>query len=153
VTDQGKPNGIQYEKTDVEVASVTKLGLAIVAVTALTAAALVPLIHVLKSRAERQDPPAPAMAGFGADRQAPLPRLQERPFDDWQILRRQQDELLTSYGWVDEGKGVAHIPIEEAMKRLVERGVPARPAPGASAAPSSPAAVAPAEHAPAEHHP
>jgi hypothetical protein len=152
VTDHGKPNGIQYEKSDVEISAVAKLGIAIVAVTALTAAGLVPVINLMKSRAEKHDRPAAPIAGFGADRRAPEPRLQERPFDDWQAMRRRQDELLGSYGWVDEGKGVARIPIDEAMKRLAERGLPARPAPDASKA--SPAAAAPAPpHAPAEHHP
>ncbi len=35
-------------------------------------------------------------------------------------------ERLGSYGWVDRGAGVAHIPIERAME-LVEKGVRARP--------------------------
>jgi hypothetical protein len=158
VTDHGKPNGIQYEKTDVDVASVTKLGLAIVLVTVVTAALLVPFINLLKARGEKHDPPAPALAGFGPDRKAPEPRLQERPFDDWRALHRQQDELLSGYGWVDETKGVAHIPIEEAMKRLAERGLPARLAPVVSAAPaagptSAAAPPVPAHDAPAERHP
>jgi hypothetical protein len=153
VTDHGKPNGIQYEKTDVDIASVTKLGLAILAITVVTALAIVPIIAVLKGRAEKHDPPAPEIAGFGPDRQAPEPRLQERPFDDWRTMHRQQDELLSSYGWVDEGKGVARIPIDEAMKRLAEKGLPARPAPAATPPPPVVAAPAPAAAAPAGHHP
>jgi hypothetical protein len=37
-------------------------------------------------------------------------------------------ERLGSYGWVDRGAGVAHIPIEQAME-LVAKGVRARPGP------------------------
>ena len=153
MTDHGKPNGIQYEKTDIDIAAVTKLGVAILLVTLVTALAIVPIIAVMKSRAEKHDPPAPPIAGFGPDRKAPEPRLQERPFDDWRAMHRQQDELLSSYGWVDEGKGVARIPIDEAMKRLAEKGLPARPAPAVSPAPAAVAAPAPAVAAPAEHHP
>ncbi len=158
MTEHGKPNGIQYEKTDVDIAVVAKLGLAIVLLTAVTAALLVPLVSLLKARGERHDPPAPPIAGFGADRKPPGPLLQERPFDDWRAMHKEQDELLSSYGWVDETKGVAHIPIEEAMKRLVERGLPARPMPSASPAPSvgpasAPAPPVPAHDAPAERHP
>jgi hypothetical protein len=153
VTDHGKPNGIQYEKTDIDIGVVTKLGVAILAVTMVTAAALVPVIRVMKGRAEKHDPPAPPVVGFGPDRKAPEPRLQERPFDDWRAMHRQQDELLTSYGWVDETKGVARIPIDEAMKRLAEKGLPARPAPVASPVPATVAAPASAASAPAEHHP
>lgn len=35
-------------------------------------------------------------------------------------------ERLGSYGWVDRGAGIAHIPIDRAME-LVEQGVRARP--------------------------
>jgi len=38
-------------------------------------------------------------------------------------------ERLGSYGWVDRGAGVAHIPIDRAME-LVEKGVRARPGGG-----------------------
>jgi hypothetical protein len=41
-------------------------------------------------------------------------------------LRDREDELLTSYGWVDRNAGVVRIPIEEAMKIVVQRGLPAR---------------------------
>ena len=34
-------------------------------------------------------------------------------------------EHITTYGWVDREGGVVHIPIDEAMKRLVDEGVPA----------------------------
>jgi hypothetical protein len=153
VTDHGKPNGIQYEKTDIDIAAVTKLGLAIVLVTVVTAAALIPLVAFMKGRAEKHDPPAAPIAGFGPDRKAPEPRLQERPFDDWRAMHRQQHELLAGYGWVDEGKGIARIPIDEAMKRLAERGLPARPAAPAAAATPVPAPAAPAAQAPAEEHP
>lgn len=150
MTDHGKPNGIQYEKTDIDIAAVTKLGIAIVLITVVTAALLVPVINLLKARGEKHDPPAPPIAGFGPDRKAPEPRLQERPFDDWQALHRQQVEQLSSYGWVDEGKGIARIPIEEAMRRLAQQGLPARPAPGPSpiAAAPAPSAAAPAGHRP-----
>lgn len=152
MTDHGKPNGIQYEKTDIDIGAVTKLGIAILAVTTVTALAIVPIIGVMKGRAEKLDPPAPPIAGFGPDRKAPEPRLQERPFDDWRAMHRQQEELLSSYGWIDESRGVARVPIDEAMKRLVEKGLPARPAPAAPPA-AAVAAPAPPASTPAEHHP
>jgi len=38
-------------------------------------------------------------------------------------VRRDEQERMHSYGWVDEKKGIARIPIEEAMKKLAEQGV------------------------------
>ncbi len=40
--------------------------------------------------------------------------------------RTARRERLGSFGWVDRGAGVAHIPIEQAME-LVAKGVRARP--------------------------
>ena len=46
-----------------------------------------------------------------------------------------QQEILNSYGWVDKQNGVVRIPIDQAMRLTLERGLPARaakPAPPAS---------------------
>ena len=56
----------------------------------------------------------------------PEPRLQTNPREDLRELRAKEDELLGSYGWVDKNAGVVRIPIEDAMKLTVERGLPAR---------------------------
>ena len=45
-------------------------------------------------------------------------------------FRRQEDELLTSYGWVEKDRGVARMPIAEAMRLVGDRGkLPTFPAP------------------------
>jgi hypothetical protein len=38
---------------------------------------------------------------------------------------RDEDKRLAGYGWVDREKGLVHIPIEEAMKKLAGH-LPAR---------------------------
>jgi hypothetical protein len=43
-----------------------------------------------------------------------------------------QEKQLNSYGWVDEKAGVAHIPIDQAMKLIEQRGLPVRPQTGAN---------------------
>lgn len=53
----------------------------------------------------------------------PEPRLQLSPSADYQEQRRREDEILKNYGWIDRDKGVAHIPIDEAMQILAQRGV------------------------------
>jgi hypothetical protein len=56
----------------------------------------------------------------------PEPRLQTDPRDDMANLRRSEDDVLDSYGWVDRNAGVVRIPIERAMTLVVERGLPTR---------------------------
>lgn len=42
-------------------------------------------------------------------------------------LKAADEQVLTTYGWVDQGQGVARIPIERAKTLIVERGLPTRP--------------------------
>jgi hypothetical protein len=64
----------------------------------------------------------------GAPQQPPEPRLQGQPTKDLVEMRREEDEALSTYGWVDPQAGVVRIPIDRAMDRVLERGLPARPA-------------------------
>lgn len=52
------------------------------------------------------------------------PQLQEEPADEWETLRQQQEAVLHRYEWIDEGAGVARIPIERAMAIIAAQGVP-----------------------------
>lgn len=63
-----------------------------------------------------------------SDNGAPLLEVDEKgQLRDFLMKQAQQ---LNSYGWVDEKAGVAHIPIEQAMKLIVQRGLPVRPESG-----------------------
>lgn len=43
--------------------------------------------------------------------------------------RARAREWLTSYGWIDRPGGIARVPIEEGMRAVLERGLPARDEP------------------------
>jgi hypothetical protein len=62
----------------------------------------------------------------GQERVPPGPRLQANPREDLRELRSAEDAVLTTYGWVDPNSGVVRIPIDEAMKLTVQRGLPSR---------------------------
>ncbi|MBI2816342.1 MAG: hypothetical protein HYX72_05355 [Acidobacteria bacterium] len=59
----------------------------------------------------------------------PEPRLQSTPGhtispeQELKQMQRENNEVLSTYGWVDQQHGIAKIPIEEAMKLLVQRGL------------------------------
>jgi hypothetical protein len=72
---------------------------------------------------ERQQPPPPVMKARNA-REAPLPRLQTHPTRELADYRKQQDDILHGYGWIDTQAGIVHIDIDEAMRLLAERGLP-----------------------------
>lgn len=60
--------------------------------------------------------------------QGPIPTdrpvLQRAPQTDLAEWKQQQTARLNSTGWVDQDAGVVHIPIDQAMDLLVERGLP-----------------------------
>jgi hypothetical protein len=56
--------------------------------------------------------------------QPPEPRLQVSPSTDLQTLESTQRDQLNQYGWIDQQKGIVKIPVEEAMKQIVQKGLP-----------------------------
>ena len=59
----------------------------------------------------------------------PAPRIEEHPAIEIQHLRSQEDQTLSTYGWVDRSKGVVRIPIDRAMELQMQRGFPTREEP------------------------
>ena len=54
----------------------------------------------------------------------PEPRLQPDPRIDLNRLRKQEQDTISSYGWVNPPDGVIRIPVDRAMDRLIEKGLP-----------------------------
>jgi hypothetical protein len=52
----------------------------------------------------------------------PAPRLQIDPAADLAQLRAEKEEELNSYYWIDKQNGVVHIPIDQAMQKIVKNG-------------------------------
>ena len=66
-----------------------------------------------------------------ADRSAriepPGPRLQTNPAADLERFRANEQKRLDTYYWTDRQKETVHIPIAEAMKKVVQTGIPGFP--------------------------
>jgi hypothetical protein len=70
----------------------------------------------------------------------PEPRLEDNERTELNDFRYGEEERLNSYGWVDQGTGVAHIPITRAMQLIAQRGLPTTPQAGT--VPASPVNMA-----------
>jgi hypothetical protein len=66
-------------------------------------------------------PPEPMLQG--------IPGHTSDPQQDMRDKVKQDAEDNEKLGWIDKPAGIAQIPIEEAMKILVTKGMPAVPAP------------------------
>ena len=56
----------------------------------------------------------------------PEPRLQVNPREDAAEFHAQEDAILDGYTWVNREAGTVRIPIAEAMKATVQKGLPVR---------------------------
>lgn len=65
---------------------------------------------------------APSVFRTAAEHHFPGPALQKNPQDDLRRFESTQRDALSGYGWVDRSKGLARIPIEEAIRIVVARG-------------------------------
>jgi hypothetical protein len=121
------PPGAAYEHTDVDPAVGYRfavwLGIALLLSSAIVYGVFLfyGRLAVANDEAVRTYPLA-----RGQSQEPPSPRLQTQPFKDIYELKGQQLGALTSYGWVDKGTGVTHIPIDRAIELTLQRGLPAR---------------------------
>ena len=65
------------------------------------------------------------------------PRLQAKPANEIYEFRVRETAELEGYGWIDRNAGTVRIPVAEAMRLTVERGLPARAMEGADAGAST----------------
>jgi hypothetical protein len=119
---------VRFEKEDVNETSTFWFGVGILVVMVVTAFATKPLYDLLAERETATQPPA----AYEADAdptllEPPGPRLQVRPEIELAAFRAQEDAILSSYAWVDKEQGIVRIPVEEAMRLVVERGMPVFP--------------------------
>lgn len=52
----------------------------------------------------------------------PEPRLQVRPYEELQVLRAHEEDVLSHYGWQDQKNGIVRIPIDKAMDIVARQG-------------------------------
>ncbi|HET9399426.1 MAG TPA: hypothetical protein VFO34_00615 [Candidatus Acidoferrales bacterium] len=123
-----------YEKRDVNFRAAYIFGATLAAVLIVVIFAMRGLFGYF-SEAQTLGPPA---TPFKNVRELPpSPRLQPDPKSDLARTLEDQQQLLNSYGWADQGTGKVRIPIDRAMDMLLQRGLPVR---GQAAAPSEAAA-------------
>ena len=121
---------VSHEGTDVNVRAILGWGAGLLVAAVLIHFVVWLLFLYLSGRETTRDAVDYPLAAGQATRVPPEPRLQTTPREDLRELRAREDEILNSYGWVDKPTGVVRIPIDEAMKLTLQRGLPARAASG-----------------------
>ena len=117
---------VRHETSDVNVRGVLMFALGLMVATAFFSFLVWVLFEYFQVREARRVVPEYPLATRQETRVPPEPRLQTDPRGDLRALRTQENQILNSYGWVDKNAGSVRIPIEEALKLTVQRGLPAR---------------------------
>jgi hypothetical protein len=118
--------GSSYEHTDANIWAIAKFGLWL-AVTALIVHVGMGLMYALLIERATETTEQRYPLANGNDAKLPAePRLQQYPHLEMQTYAESQRQRLESYGWIDKEQNRVHIPIEDAMRLTVERGLPAR---------------------------
>jgi hypothetical protein len=117
---------VDHEESDVNIRAVFGFAGGLLVSAIVIHLAVWVLFRYFDAREGRQAAPAFPLAATQGSRLPPEPRLQTNPRQDLGDLRAREDQVLTSYGWVDKNTGIVRIPIDEAMKLTLERGLPTR---------------------------
>ena len=116
---------VAHEHSDINIRTVLLAALALAVVSAVVMVAMWGVFTVLEHQAAANDPHVSPLA-MPTGQLPPEPRLQTNEPAGLKKLREAEAKTLDDYGWVDQKAGVAHMPIDEAKKLLLERGLPSR---------------------------
>jgi hypothetical protein len=117
---------VHHETSDVNIRAIFGFGAGLI-VVAIGIHFIVWLLFMYFAAREAQRVPLEyPLAASQGERLPPEPRLQVTPRQDLGELRASEDETLATYGWVDRNAGIVRIPIDEAMRLTLERGLPTR---------------------------
>lgn len=117
------PHAVRSEDDRISTGKIIAVGVGSLVVFFL--ASLVTVSYLRVRQGDHGPLPVPTEAG-----RSKIGLVEQQQFEVAVRGERDRDarlERLRSYGWVDRGAGVAHVPIDRAME-LVAKGV--RPAPG-----------------------
>lgn len=136
-----KHGDVTFEPRDIDIGTIARY-LIYLAITIVIALAIcVPILNVLTKMVAEEDTPMPAVRQAMTQQQRdeqqlpPQPRLQGVPGSTNDPQQDMRDKIAAdtraneTLAWVDKEKGIAQIPVADAMKIIAEKGtVPAAPA-------------------------
>lgn len=140
---------ITAEPDHVDVAAVFRFAIGLAVITILAHILMYFTWHAGVAAVDASNPPPkyPLAVATQDTRRPPLPRLQDGVQNDnggrllqptdmpdrnlgvreaLKSLREEEQQILTGYSWVDRNRQIVRIPIADAMKLTLQRGLPSR---------------------------
>ena len=129
---------VAHEHTDVNIKAILMFAAGLALVTLVVHILMAAMFNWMEGQAKKNDPQLSPLSVAAAEmpkttRESPafgharggVQLLTNEPMA-LRKLRGDEDKRLHGYGWVDGKPGIAHMPVNEAKKLILERGVPTR---------------------------
>lgn len=114
-----------HETQDANVRAIVISGIAFAAGIALALLLVLVMFRVLASHRPVLSSSNP-LAETERQQFPPQPRIEEHPALELEQLRKHEESILSTYGWIDKKAGVVRIPIDRAIELQLQRGFPTR---------------------------
>ena len=116
---------VAHEEADIDIRTVLSFAGGLTVVVLVSAALMWVMFQMLEAQAAKNDPQLSPLA-LPSGQRPPAPSLLTNEPANLRKFQADETKKLEGYGWIDERAGVAHVPIEEAKKLIVQRGLPVR---------------------------
>ena len=130
---------VEHEHTDINVRAVIGSAIVLIVVVVVSQLLMWALFAVFENQATANEPAVSPLAAvpatmpknqmgtavFTPETIAGPHLLTNEPLN-LQQQRDKEQKVLHGYGWVNQGAGIARMPIDEAKKLIIERGLPVR---------------------------
>jgi hypothetical protein len=116
---------VGHEESDIDVGTILKFAAGLAVTVCVCAIIVWAVFRVLDRQAAGRDPQISPFARPAGQLPAG-PHLETNERAALAKFRAEETKALDGYGWINQPGGVTHIPVDEAKKLLVQRGVPAR---------------------------
>jgi len=118
--DEKPPPTKPHERRDINVGAIYRFVIVLSVVAIIVHLLIWGLFEFFKGLEAKRDPRITPLA-VGREQAPPGPRLQVTPVQDYQTIRQNEQRMLETYQWVDQKNGVVRIPIEQAMKQVLQK--------------------------------
>lgn len=126
---EGNPS-VAFEQSEEDVHAVSSFGIGLAIGIVIVAFAMWGLFEWFYAREDMANPPVTPVVLSEKPQLPPEPRLQAVPRLDLASLREGENQILKSYAWVDPNRGIARIPIADAIRIVAAKGLPSKPSAG-----------------------